>query len=49
MDPLDPNNVLDIPRLLVDHFPEHGPFLGVYAVVDAPGMLSLEDELRLLN
>ena len=49
VDPLDPANILDIPELLIKHFPEHGPFLGVYAVVDAPGTLSLGDELQLFD
>ena len=50
IDPLDPaRGVLDIPSLLVEHFPEHGPYLGVYAVVDSPGSLALGDDLKLLD
>jgi uncharacterized protein YcbX len=43
----DPPNVLDIPDLLVRHFPMHGPYLGVYAVIDNPGRLSVNDRLEL--
>lgn len=39
---------LDVPDLLVRHFPEHGPYLGVYAVVEGPGVISLGDELSVL-
>ena len=42
---VDPQDLLqdslDIPSLLVKHFPQYGPYLGVYAVVDAPGSLEL--------
>ena len=35
VDPLHPElGALDIPNLLATHFPMHGPYLGVYAVVD---------------
>ena len=34
---------LDLPRLLTEHFPEHGPYLGVYAQVVAAGRVSLGD------
>ena len=35
VDPLHPDlGTLDIPHLLSKHFPKHGPYLGVYAVVD---------------
>lgn len=47
VDPLDMETILDIPKLLVDHFPQHGPYLGIYAVVDTPGSLGVGDELRL--
>ena len=49
VDPLDIDNVLDIPALLIKHFPEQGPFLGVYCIVETEGSLSLGDRLRLLN
>ena len=45
MDPLDPDTVLDIPKLLAKYFPEHGPYLGVYAVIDDPGVLSIGDKI----
>ena len=35
IDPEQPNlGVIDIPNLLTKHFPQHGPYLGVYAVVE---------------
>lgn len=46
VDPKDPN-VLDIPKLLAEHFPEHGPYLGIYAVVEEPGSLAVNDVLEL--
>ena len=49
IDPLDPENVLDIPGLLMKHFPEHGPYLGVYCVVEAEGTLSIGDKLHMCN
>lgn len=48
VDPLDPqNSEVDIPRLLAKHFPEHGPYLGIYAVVRRGGQISLGDDVRL--
>ena len=48
---VDPLNLdlpeLDIPGLLVKHFPEHGPYLGVYAVVESGGGLGMGDEVYL--
>ena len=40
---------LDIPALLVHHFPHQGPYLGVYATIDVPGHLRLGDTLQVLN
>ena len=34
VDPFDPTTKLDIPQMLSKHFREHGPYLGVYAVVE---------------
>ena len=47
VDPLDPEAVLDIPKLLTQNFPEHGPYLGVYAVIEDPGVISLGDTVAL--
>lgn len=49
IDPLDPGNVLDIPKLLAKNYPEHGPYLGVYAMVEAPGSMSIGDSVVLLE
>jgi len=49
LDPRDPLKELDIPSLLIEHFPEHGPYLGVYAVIDAVGRFSIGDEVQILN
>ena len=48
VDPLDPETILDIPQLLAKHFPEHGPYLGVYATVENPGSLSVGNQLQLV-
>ena len=53
VDPIRPElGVIDIPNLLVKHFPEHGPYLGVYAVMDDPtgrgGVISLGDSFRVV-
>jgi uncharacterized protein YcbX len=50
VDPMDPGVILDIPTLLQDKFPQYGPYLGVYAVVDyAPASISVGDELQLVS
>lgn len=47
----DPLNLdlpdIDIPGMLVKHFPEHGPYLGVYAVVESGGDLGVGDDVFL--
>ena len=49
VDPLEyPNNVLDIPALMMKHFPEEGPYLGVYAIVKKGGTITLGDDIKLL-
>ena len=61
IDPLDPNREkVDVPKLLAKHYPEYGPYLGVYAsleVIDGDGnsddigidkLLSVGDTLELL-
>jgi uncharacterized protein YcbX len=47
VDSLDPTVRLDLPALLMEHFPDQGPFLGVYCTLEGPGQLSIGDELRL--
>ena len=34
---------VDVPALLKQHFPEHGPYLGVYAQVETPGTVYAGD------
>ena len=48
VDPLDPENIVDVPKLLASNFPEHGPYLGVYAVMEDPGTISLGDKVSVL-
>ncbi|OEU16796.1 hypothetical protein FRACYDRAFT_185765 [Fragilariopsis cylindrus CCMP1102] len=61
IDPLGPNREkVDVPKLLAKHYPEYGPYLGVYAsleVIDGDGnsddigidkLLSVGDTLELL-
>jgi len=56
IDPRDPGAAaLDVPRLLSEHYPEHGPYLGVYASIEVVGggdgegkLLSVGDTLELL-
>lgn len=53
VDPLNPESgAIDIPSLLAKHFPEHGPYLGVYAVVDGDargGKISAGDTFRVVE
>lgn len=50
VDPTDPADPYpEIVKLLIKHFPEHGPFLGVYAVVDQPGSLALGQEFKVVD
>ena len=37
---------LDVPALLQKHFPQHGPFLGVYAQVVSAGEVKVGDRVR---
>ena len=39
---------LDVPGLLAAHFPEHGPYCGVYAVVERGGTICPGDEVEVL-
>ena len=55
VDPLQPElGALDIPKLLTKHFPQHGPYLGVYAVVEKDddyngGEIRVGDSFRVLE
>lgn len=56
IDPLQPElGALDVPKLLTEHFPEHGPYLGVYVVVrggskDVAGLrMSVGDNIRVVG
>lgn len=43
MDPIDPDNVLDIPGMLSKFYPQYGPYLGVYAQVVESGTIQIGD------
>ena len=48
VDPLDKSaGVMPIPALLSKHFPQYGPYLGVYAVIREGGKLSIGDTMSL--
>jgi len=55
VDPLQPElPAVDIPKLLTKHFPQHGPYLGLYAVVDqdnrcSGGTICVGDKFRVLD
>ncbi len=52
IDPTDPQKTkLDIPQLLNKNFPEHGPYLGVYAVIESAGdgIISIGDSIELIE
>lgn len=56
VDPLCPElGTIDIPNLLAKHFPQHGPYLGVYAVVEKEqagncgGKISVGDTFRIVE
>jgi MOSC domain-containing protein YiiM len=38
-----------VPELLRKHFPEHGPYLGIYAQVVKAGTIRCGDELRVCS
>lgn len=51
IDPTDPERKkLNIPQLLSKHFPEHGPYLGVYAVIEnaGDGIMSVGDYMNVV-
>ena len=37
---------VDIPTLLQKHFPQYGPYLGVYATLKSPGTISIGDSIH---
>lgn len=39
----------DVPALLQQHFPQHGPYLGVYAQVTKPGKIQQGDTIQFLG
>ena len=52
VDPLQPElGIIDVPKLLTKHFPQFGPFLGVYAVVDScgGGTICVGDTFRVVD
>lgn len=52
VDPLQPElGVIDVPKLLTKHFPQHGPYLGIYAVVDdcSCGSICVGETFRVLD
>ena len=40
------NQFIDVPALLQKHFPEHGPYLGVYAQCASEGVMRVGGEVR---
>jgi len=50
VDPFDPKRKVDIPQMLSKYFPEHGPYLGVYAVIECAegnGRNNISDDIDL--
>ena len=43
INPLTAVSDLDVPELLSAHFPEHGPYVGIYAIVVSAGTVSAGD------
>jgi MOSC domain-containing protein YiiM len=40
---------LNIPQLLAKHFPQHGPYLGIYAIVEDGGDISVDDSVKVID
>ena len=52
VDPLQPElGIIDVPKLLTKHYPQHGPYLGVYAVVEgySGGNICVGDTFRVVD
>jgi uncharacterized protein YcbX len=45
----DQRNTLDIPKLLSKHYPQYGPYLGVYATIRSSGSLCVGDTIELYD
>ena len=52
VDPLQPElGIIDVPKLLTKHYPQFGPYLGVYAVVESygGGTICVGDTFRVVD
>jgi uncharacterized protein YcbX len=47
-DNMNPNKVLNIPQLLMDHFPQYGSYFGIYCRVEQYGTIKAGDTFILV-
>ena len=47
IDPMDPMKKVDMPQLLSKNFPQYGPYLGIYAVIECSANNGSNDEFRI--